>query len=230
MPRHMPDRKLVAYLRPQSPGAEAYRVLRTNLQFMAMDQPLRSILITSSIPEEGKSLTAANLAIAFAQASQNVLLIDADLRRPNVSKMFGTSGRFTGLTSVLAGSVPVEEAIRPGPIPGLSILPSGPIPPNPAELIGSSRMAALLMNLDGLFDLIILDTPPVLAVTDSCALAPRVDGVVIVVRANAVGHPQARRAKEALTAVKARILGVVLDAVQRQSGSRYDYYYYYGRS
>lgn len=226
------DRKLVTCLLPKSPGAEAYRVLRTNLQFMALDQQLRTILVTSSSPEEGKSLTSANLAIAFAQSGQQVLLVDADLRRPTVAKMFRASnGRWVGLTSVLAGSLALEDALTESGVPGLKLLPSGPIPPNPAEMVGSQRMEALLQELTSRFDLVLIDTPPVLAVTDACAMAPRVDGVLLVVRVNQVGHPQARRAKELLMAVKARILGVVLDGVERQDGDGYGYYsYYYGSS
>lgn len=223
------DRKLVAHLLPKSPGAEAYRVLRTNLQFMAVDQKLRSFLVTSATPEEGKSLTSANVATAFAQAGQRVVLVDADLRRPFIGKMFNITDRWIGLTSVIAGGVDLREALQESGVPGLQLLPSGPIPPNPAELIGSNRMEALLHQLKDEFDLVVIDTPPVLAVTDACVLSPRVDGVLLVVRANKVGYPQVRRAKELLLGVKARILGVALDGVDRQNGGRYDYYYYYGR-
>lgn len=220
------DPKLVTALAPRSPAAEAYRMLRTNLQFMGVDRPVRSLVVTSAAPEEGKSLTAANLAVAFAQAGQRVVLVDADLRRPTLHRTFGL-GRLAwgGLTSVLAGALDLQSALTDTGIDGLRVLPSGPIPPNPAEMLGSQRMQALMAALDEHFDLAIYDTPPVLAVADASILAPAVDGTLLVVRAHRIGHPQARRAKEALEAVKARVLGVVLDGVP--TGRRGDYYYYY---
>lgn len=225
------DGKLVTILAPTDPAAEAYRVLRTNLQFMGLDRPLQALAVTSATPGEGKSLTSANLAAAFAQAGQRVLLVDADLRRPMLAKMFGLNRRaWGGLTTVLAGSQELAEAVQETPVPGLSVLASGPIPPNPAELLGAQRMTELLARLRAEWDLVIVDTPPVLAVADASILAPRLDGVLLVVRAGQVGYPQAKRAKEALDAVGARVLGAVVDGVQCQGGDGYYYYYYYGRS
>lgn len=223
------DTKLVTILAPTDPAAEAYRVLRTNLQFMGLDKPLQALAMTSATPGEGKSLTASNLAVAFAQAGQRVLLVDADLRRPTVAKMFGLNRRaWGGLTTVLAGSQELEEAVQETPVPGLSLLTSGPIPPNPAEMLGARRMTDLLEKMKAQWDLVIVDTPPVLAVADASILAPRLDGVILVVRAGQVGYPQAKRAKDALDAVGARVLGTVVDGVQHRGGDGY-YYYYYGR-
>ncbi len=225
------DNKLVTILAPSEPAAEAYRVLRTNLQFMGLDKPLQAVAITSATPSEGKSLTCANLAAAFAQAGQRVLLVDADLRRPTQAKLFGLNRRaWGGLTTVLAGTQELAEAVQETPVPGLSLLASGPIPPNPAEMLGAQRMTDLLEKMKAQWDLVIVDTPPVLAVADASILAPRLDGVILVVRAGQVSYPQAKRAKEALDAVKARMLGTVVDGVQSQGRDGYYYYYYYGRS
>jgi len=212
----------------QDPGAvasEAYRVLRTNLQFMGLDEPVRSILITSATPGEGKSTTAANLAVAFAQAGASVCLIDADLRRPTIAKLFGVEN-WSGLTSALIGQGGIDACLHATSIPGLTVMPSGPVPPNPSELVGSARMAGLLGHLQEKYDVVLVDSPPVLAVTDAAALAPKVGGVVLVVRANTVDHRQVNRAKEALQAVKARVLGVVLSSVKPEGRDGYYYYYH----
>lgn len=224
------DPKLVTALAPRGPEAEAYRILRTNLQFMGLDRPLRSLVVTSAVPEEGKTLTAANLAVAFAQTGQRVILVDADLRRPTLHRTFGL-GRLAwgGLTSVLGGTVDLQAALTGTELEDLTVLTAGPIPPNPAELLGSQRMQALMAALHEQFDVVIYDTPPVLAVADASVLAPAVDGTLLVIRAYRVGHPQVRRAKEALEAVKARVLGVVLDGVRNRRGDGYYYYYYYDR-
>lgn len=223
------DPKLVTVLAPRSPAAEAFRVLRTNLQFMGLDRPLASLVITSAGPEEGKTLTAANLAVAFAQSGQRVVLVDADLRRPMVHRTFGLShGLWRGLTSVLTSAADLGSVLAQTPVEGLRVLPSGPIPPNPAEMLGSQRMRHLMAALLEQFDLVVYDTPPVLAVADAPILAAVSDGTLLVVRANKVSHPLARRAHEALSAVKARVLGVVLDGVPGRARSGYYDYHYYG--
>lgn len=224
------DAKLVTHLDARSPGAEAYRVLRTNLQFTALDQPLRTLLITSSAPAEGKSLTAANLSIAFAQAGQRVLLVDADLRRPTVHKLFGLQRAWSGLTTLLAAGSRLEDMVHEVEVPNLHVLPSGPVPPNPAEILGSVRMGEFLEEARAAYDLVVLDSPPVLAVTDPCVLARRVDGVALVTRVGKVGHPQAQRAKVALEAVHARLLGVILDGITLNDASNGYSYYYYGEN
>jgi protein-tyrosine kinase len=220
-----PSAELVTLLDPMSPPAEAFRVLRTNLQFMGLDKPLKSILITSAAPGEGKSTVASNLAVSFAQAGANVCLIDADLRRPRLHKVFGVDN-WRGLTNAVMSQNGLESDLHAGVVPGLSLLTSGPIPPNPAELLGSARMGRLLEELEERFDVVIVDSPPVLVVTDAAVLAPRVSGVVLVVRAGKVARQQVVRAKEALEAVKANILGVTLDAVQAEGPEGYYYYYY----
>lgn len=219
------SKMIVTHHDPGAVASEAYRVLRTNLQFLGLDEPVRTILVTSATPGEGKSTTVANLAVAFAQTGVRVCLVDADLRRPTVAKLFGLDS-WSGLTTALIGQVPLAECLRTTDVPGLTVMTSGPIPPNPAELLGSARMGALLGQLTEAFDMVLVDSPPVLAVTDAAVLAPKVSGVVMVVRAGEVDHRQVNRAREALEAVKAKVLGVVLSAVQPEGRDGYYYYYY----
>lgn len=217
--------QVVTHLDPQAASSEAFRMLRTNLQFLGLDKPLKSIAVTSAAPGEGKSTVAANLAVAFAQTGANVCLVDADLRRPMVAKLFGLDN-WQGLTKAIISQNSLETTVRSTDVPGLSVLTSGPIPPNPAELLGSKRMGNLLADLEAQFDMVIVDTPPVLAVADAAVLAPKVGGMVLVVKAGASGRQQVVRAKEALTVVKANILGVVLHSVQAERSEGYYYYYY----
>lgn len=218
---------VVTHRDPGAAASEAFRVLRTNLQFLGLDKPLKSIVVTSATPGEGKTTTLGNLAAAFAQTGANVCLVDADLRRPMIAKTFGAEN-WSGLTTALIGQAALEDCLQKSNVPGLTVLPSGPIPPNPAELLGSSRMAKLLAELEQRFDMVLVDTPPVLAVTDAALLAPRVGGVLMVVRSRGVARQQVNRAKEALEAVKANVLGVVLGDVDAEDRSGYNYYYYYG--
>jgi capsular exopolysaccharide synthesis family protein len=191
-----------------------------------LDAPVKTILVTSATPGEGKSTTLANLAIAFAQTGATVCAVDADLRRPVLAKLFDLDN-WAGLTTALIGQTPLDEVLRPSTIPGLTLLSSGPVPPNPAELLGSARMAELLAELTSRFEIVLIDSPPVLAVADAAVLAPRLDGVVMVVRAKGVDRRQVSRAKEALAAVKARLLGVVLTAVPSAGKDGYYYYSYH---
>lgn len=218
--------ELITHVDPMSAASEAFRVLRTNLQFMGLDKPLKSILITSATPGEGKSTVAANLAVTFAQAGLNVCLIDADLRRPRVAKLFGVDN-WRGLTTAVVSQSGLEADLQPSGVPGLTLLTSGPIPPNPAEMLGSARMSRLLEGFEARFDMVIIDSPPTLAVTDAAVLAPKVDGVILVIRSGQVARQQAIRAKEALEAVKANLLGVTLSAVPNEGREGYYYYYYY---
>lgn len=222
---------LVAFHDPLSPAAEAFRAVRTNLQFLGLDRPLKSVLITSAGPGEGKSTSAANLAIAFAQTGATVCLLDADLRRPTVHQLFGLHN-WEGLTTMLigtgagAGAGAADLTPQPTKVPGLSVIVSGPIPPNPAELLGSRRMEALLADLEQRFDMVIIDAPPVLPVTDSMVLAPKVGGVMLVARSGAVNRQQLARAQQLLDGVKANVLGSVLTAHQATAGEdAYQYYY-----
>lgn len=221
-----PVSTIITHSDPQSAASEAFRVLRTNLQFLGLDKPLKSLLITSATPSEGKSTTASNLAVSFAQAGARVCLVDADLRRPMVAKMFGLEN-WMGLTTVLVNPETLTDALQETAIPDLWVLPSGPIPPNPAELMSSGRMKQVLEALEQGFDLVVVDTPPVLAVTDAAALAPAVSGVLMVIRSGVVDRTQAQRAKSALEAVGARVLGAVLGAVEEADNNGYYYYYYY---
>lgn len=225
-----PARNIITITNPKSPGAEAYRTLRTNIQFCSLDKPIRAIAVTSATPGEGKSTTAINLATAFANAGQKVILVDADLRRPMVHKVFHVDNS-RGLTTLLVGENPsldaLDAAIAETPVHGLYVIPSGPIPPNPAELLGTQRFRDLLDAIRDQADAVIIDTPPVVAVTDAAVVGSRVDGVILVVSAGSATRPAVIQAKEALQSVKANILGVVLNQVDHKSGDYY-YYYYYG--
>ena len=220
--------RLVTHLRPKSPASEAYRTLRTNLQFTRSAQKLRSLLVTSSGPEEGKSTTISNLAIALGLQGTKTLLIDADLRRPVVHKTFSID-RNRGLTNVLVGKATLPEAVQSSGSRNLDILPSGILPPNPAELLGSSRMANLIKELQSKYDMLVFDSPPLLAVTDAAVLSRHMDGVLLVVKSGQTKHEALLRSVELLRNVDSRILGVLLNDVSRENtyGS-YHYYYYYG--
>ncbi|MBI4494677.1 MAG: polysaccharide biosynthesis tyrosine autokinase [Chloroflexi bacterium] len=207
---------------------EAYRVLRTNLQFTGLERPLRSILMTSAGPGEGKSTTAANLAAALAQAGFRTLLIDADLRRPSVHQLFELPNR-SGLTTLLLQECAAEEYLQATTVPNLRVLPSGPIPPNPSELLASRRMSARLKEFAQLADYVILDSPPVLLVSDPLALASQVDGVLLVINARGARSGAVLRAREALEKVGAHLAGTILNRFQQKSRGyyypRYEYYY-----
>lgn len=216
---------MVTYYNPKSHIAESYRTLRTNIQFSSIDQSIQCILITSAQPEDGKSTTAANLAIAYAQENKNVLLIDADLRKPTLHKIFGVSN-MEGLTHLLINNLKGNsEGLTQTSIPNLTLLPSGPVPPNPAELLSSNKMSTLINEMRQNFDIIIVDSPPILAVTDSQVLASKVDGVVLVLNHGKVKKDRAQKAISQLEYVKAKILGVVLNN-KAQSKQETSYYYY----
>ena len=240
------ESKLIALTEPRSPITEAYRELRTNLQFSALDLPLKTILVTSASPGEGKSITAANLAIVMAQGGYSVLLVDADLRRPVLHKLFNlNNGR--GLTTWLVGSetrlneLPglgsgwmqnsgalsedlktFSQATR---IAGLRVITSGGLPPNPSEVLGSERMRQFLNEAQHAFDVVIIDSPPCGAVTDPVVLSQVVDGVLLVLDAHSTVRQAARRASENLRNVNARLVGMVINRLDRSKGR----YYYYSR-
>jgi tyrosine-protein kinase Etk/Wzc len=222
-----PRMELVTLSDARSSGAEAYRTLRTNLLFSAVVRAVSRIVVTSPGPEEGKSTTAANLAIAFAQQGRQVLLIDCDLRRARIHKIFEVAN-LPGLTTVLAGGLPVAEAIRPTRIEGLMILPSGPLPPNPAELLGSTQMNVLLDRLSQSYDILILDTPPLLAASDAAIVSRMSDGALVVVRAGRTERSALQTAVQQLITVGARVLGTVLndpDAEVPKYARYYGYHY-----
>lgn len=219
-------RPIITHVNPKSPISEAYRTLRTNIEFSAVDGQVKVIMMTSAGPGEGKSTSISNLAVAYAQADKKVLLIDADLRKPTMHHTFQKSNR-SGLTSILTSQITWKEAIQNTSIPNLDILTSGPIPPNPSEIVSSQRMHTLLNELRDRYDVILIDTPPALAVTDAQIIATRCDGVILVIDSGKVKRDAALKVKQNLEHVKARILGVILNNVNRQSRDSY-YYYYYG--
>jgi len=202
---------------------EAYNVLRTNLQFAAVGERLGSLLVTSSSPHEGKSLTAANLSIALAQASQRVILIDTDLRRPRIHKLFGLSNSVGVTGALLQANLSLDGLLHQTAVLGLRVLTSGPLPPNPSQLLSAKRMQELLARLEAEADIVILDSPPATSVADAAILSTYVDGVLLVVDAETTRHDWARKAIEALKQVNARVIGVALNRVPRSSGYYYQY-------
>ncbi|MYL40677.1 polysaccharide biosynthesis tyrosine autokinase [Virgibacillus massiliensis] len=217
-------RHLIAKLNPKSPISEQYRTVRTNIDFASVDQELHSIVVSSSGPGEGKSMTTANLAVVYAQQGKRVLLIDADLRKPTVHYTFRLDN-LRGLSNILVGENTVEEVINRSDVDHLDVMPCGPIPPNPAELLASRKMKTLLNELKMSYDMVIFDSPPVLAVTDAQILANIVDGSLLVVRSNHTEKEAAQKATDSLKPAKAKLLGTVLnDREKKQS----NYYYYYG--
>jgi len=222
------EEQLVTATAPKSPISEAFRTLRTNIQFSSVDKPVRRLLVTSPSPTDGKSVTAANLATVIAQAGQSVVLVDTDLRRPILHKLFKLPNAVGVTSSLLAGSNPgLDDCLLPTHVENLQLLTSGPLPPNPSELLGSQRMGKLIEHLEQQADVLIFDTPPILAVTDAAVLAKRVDGVLLVIEAGKTREEVARRAMEELSKVGAPVLGVVLNKVPVRRGSGYGYYYYY---
>lgn len=218
---------LVSLLSPDHPASEAYRTLRTNVTFVNAEQKeLQALVITSPGPGEGKSTTAANLAITLAQQGSKTLLVDADLRRPLVHRAFNLVQE-PGLTDVLVGTASLREAVRPNVVPKLDVLPAGVLPPNPSELLGSEAMARLLETLRGQYDTIIFDSPPTLAVTDATVLGASADAVILVVRAGETDEVAAQRALQQLRRVQAKIAGTVLNGMQKRRDRYYNYYSYY---
>jgi len=220
------DLALVAASRPASQIAESYRALRTSVLLSSSSRP-KVLLVTSSLPEEGKTTTAINTAIVLAQRGGRVLLIDADLRRPNIHRMLGIRSE-NGLSSVLTGNCNLSDALHESDhCTNLFVLPAGPIPPSPSELLASQAMRELLERCRNEFDHVLIDTPPVLSVTDAVSLSVDVDAAVLVVRSAGTMKPALRRACELLRQVKANILGVVLNAVDMKSEDSYYYRYHY---
>ena len=218
---------LITQTDPKSAAAEAFRTLRTNIQFAGLDQPCRSVVITSATAGEGKTTAVANFGLVAAQAGSRVCLVDSDLRRPALHRLFALDNS-RGLTTALVQDLPFAEVAQPTRVPNLSVLTSGPLPPNPAELVGSKRMRELLEAAGSTFDLLLCDSPPVISVADGIALSAQCDGVILVVRAGTVAHEVLRRAVDQVEAVKGRILGVILNSVNlRRDGYYYRYYRYY---
>ena len=216
--------ELVTQVRPQSQMAESYRALRTSLLLSNMGAPPKVIMVTSALPQEGKTTTSINTAVVLAQKGVRVLLIDADLRRPSIHKTLGM-GPHSGLSNVLTGGTTLEQAItRTTVLPNLFVLAAGTPPPNPAELLASSNLKDVLDQLKQQYDHIVIDTPPSLSVTDAVVLSPRADAVVLVIRSGQTTKQALRRSRDILAQVNAKVVGVLLNAVDLSSP---DYYYYY---
>uniref|UniRef100_A0A7C5Z1W6 non-specific protein-tyrosine kinase n=1 Tax=Caldicellulosiruptor owensensis TaxID=55205 RepID=A0A7C5Z1W6_9FIRM len=221
-----PVKEVIALYNPRSPITESYRMLRTNIQYSSLDKPIKTIVITSTGPSEGKTITCANLAVVMAQAGSKVLVIDADLRRPAIHKVFGVSNK-VGLTNLLVENKKFEEIVQKDGVEGLDLITSGPIPPNPAELLGSKKFENFLNTISQSYDYTIIDTPPCGSLTDAAIISRIVDGVILVASAGEVQIEAIQQAKENLQKVNANIIGVVLNKVKRQTSSYYYYYYYY---
>lgn len=209
---------------PKSVEAESYRILRTNIMYSSFDKKIKRILVTSSEPGEGKSTTSGNLALAFAQDEKKVILIDCDLRKPSIHKKFRISNN-RGLSDVIIDRDKLNKCIQKR-TEYLDILTAGKIPPNPSEMLGSQAMSSLLDELSNVYDVIILDSPPVLAVTDAQILSTKVDGTLLVVRAEKTKKDTVIAAKGVLDKVNANILGTVLNGGDKNKDN---YYYYYGQ-
>ncbi|PYZ92572.1 capsular biosynthesis protein [Salipaludibacillus keqinensis] len=218
------QRALITEFDKKSPIAEQYRTLRTNIQFAAVDRQLKTIMVTSSSPGEGKSTTIANLGIVLAQQHNRVLLVDTDLRKPTVHFTFQIPNQ-VGLTNVVTQQEKFDDAVFETSIPRLDVLPSGPVPPNPSELLGSRSMKEFVTSITKKYDYIVFDAPPVNAVTDPQVLSRLVDGVILVVRSGKTEEEHAKKAVEQLKKVEANLLGAVLNDREMEDSQ---YYYYYG--
>lgn len=218
---------LVTYTNPTGQISEQFKTVRTNIQFSSVGRSLKSVLFTSSEPSEGKSTISNNMAVTWAGQETKVVLIDADLRRPTVHKSFGVSNR-AGLTNYLSGNMSLKDIVQPTAIDNLEVISSGPIPPNPAELIGSERIKILIHELEETYDLIVFDAPPVNTVTDAQLLAAQVGGTILVVPQGIADKNGVRRAKQLLETVHANILGAVMNRVTAQKSESYYGGSYYG--
>ena len=205
---------LITVADPRSPVSEAYRTLRTNLDFSSLDKPIKTMLLTSAGPEEGKSTVLANLAVATAQAGRKVVLVDGDLRRPTLHSIFNRKND-VGLTTMIVDDAAMESPpLQDTGVEGLQLVSSGPLPPNPSELLGSRRMEEIIAALLERADVVLFDAPPVVAVTDAAVLATKVDGVLLVINAGGTKRDYARAAKARLEKVNANLLGAVLNNVR----------------
>ncbi len=224
---HKKEGSLIALEEPRSPIVEAYRAIRTSINYASVDKPLKTFMITSMDPGEGKTTTLGNLAIVFAQTGKKVLVVDCDLRRPSLHRVFGCQNSF-GLSNLLAqpSEIPLEQVMQSTKTENLHVLSSGPLPPNPAEWLGSKKMKKILEKLTDYADIVIIDTPPSLAVTDATVLAPQTDGVVLIVRAGQTRKDALKETVEQMRSANANIIGVVLNDLDIKHSS---YAYRYGR-
>lgn len=218
-------RKIVVATQPQSAASEQFRTIRTNIMYSSIDQPIRSVLFTSATPGAGKSTVVANMAIAYAQAGKKTLLLDADLRRPTSHYTFEVLNQ-KGLSTAIVKEVPLETLIRSTEFEKLDLITSGPIPPNPSELLSSRRMEQFMNDLAIHYEMIIIDSPPLLSVTDAQLLSKRSDGVVLVTNVEDNNRDQLLEAKDLLYKADANIIGLVLNNRDMKQGASGQYYYY----
>lgn len=221
----MAEIDFITHYDSRSPVSEAYRAIRTNLQFAGAGKQLKTLVFTSAVPSEGKSTTVANLAIVMGQDDKHILVIDCDMRKPVIHRRFGLLNR--GLSNCFAEDLPLKEVIQADVFPNLDVVTSGPVPPNPAELLGSKKMKALLQEAAEAYDYVFLDMPPVLAVTDAALMSSQVDGTVLILGSGDISPDEGKQAKSLLEKVHANILGVILNKVPQHHKSGYYYYYYY---
>ena len=209
---------------PHSPFAEAFRILRTNINFAGEGKPYSTILVTSALPKDGKSSTVANLGVVLAQAGQRVLIMDCDLRLGNQHRIFHLENQ-SGLTDIIINNVELDKVVKSTEIEGLQILTSGTLPPNPAELIGSKKMTDLIAEAREIYDMVLIDSPPLITFTDASLLAAMVDGVLLVMKSGSTKIEVAQEAKSILDKSNANIIGAVLNRIKIKINScYYDYY------
>lgn len=218
---------IISYNDPKSVISEQYRAIRTNIEYSNVDQNTKTILVTSSDKNEGKTTTVSNLAVSFANLNKKVLLIDCDLRNASIHKMFKINNIY-GLTDILAKDRAVDKCIQETELENLYVLTAGAIPPNPAEILSSEKMKNLIEDLKNIYDYIFIDTPPIGLVTDAGALSSFIDGVVLVVKSESIEKKYLEETKKKLDAVDARILGVILNSYKSEQKD-YNYYSYYGK-
>jgi capsular exopolysaccharide synthesis family protein len=212
---------LITLTDPRSPASEAYRTLRTNLSFYSLDEPIRTLVVTSPTPNDGKSVTIANLAVTMAQSGRRTILVDCDLRRPSLHGLFGVDNG-AGLTTMILDET-AASSLQPTGVDNLWLLTSGPLPPNPADLLGSRQVDRVLESLLENADIVLLDAPPVVGFTDAAVLGTRVDGVLLVLRAGKTRREHAERAKAQLERANVRIIGATLTDAPEES-TLGDYY------
>ena len=220
-------KSIISYNDPKSVISEQYRAIRTNIEYSNVDQNTKTILVTSSAKNEGKTTTVSNLAVSFANLNKKVLLIDCDLRNASIHKIFKINNIY-GLTDILAKDRAVDKCIQETELENLYVLTAGAIPPNPAEILSSDKMKSLVEDLKSIYDYIFIDTPPIGLVTDAGALSSFIDGVVLVVKSESIEKKYLEETKKKLDAVDARILGAILNSYKSEQKD-YNYYSYYGK-
>ncbi|PGZ76398.1 CpsD/CapB family tyrosine-protein kinase [Bacillus sp. AFS029637] len=220
--KRKPIRQLITHQEPKSRITEQYRNIRTNIEFTSVDNNIRSIMVTSANPGDGKTMTVSNLAVVFGQQGKKVLVIGADLRKPSIQDLFAVHNS-NGLTNVLSGQANIMQCIQKTDIENVYVMASGPIPPNPAELLGNRVMDEVLLEAYNMFDIVLIDTPPVLAVTDAQILADKCDGIILVVRSEKTEKDKIVKTKQLLDKASGKILGVVLND-KKEDQEQYGYY------